>query len=48
MIYICMFISCSKKGEKDFLVLYKKGEKVFGEKDFFMHVYLLVYAYIFI
>ena len=49
--HVLYFMFIKRKGEKDFESLYKKGEKVFREKNFFL-IYTcfshLVYAYIFV
>ena len=48
---LCMsYILCLyKKGEKDFEGLYKKGKKVFGEKNsWFMHVSLTLFRHIYL
>ena len=48
--YACpIFYVYTKRGEKDFESLSKKGEKVFGEKNFwFMHVYLTLFMHIYL
>ena len=40
-LYMFYILCLYKKGEKDFASLHKKGKKVFGERNLFMHIYFV-------